>query len=111
MEILNKITEKTIYDIVYYQVATLLDESDYSAKYPLFYDWWIKKGDNTWGEESDNIWGYAIDLYNGHYITTINPFEYSGGYLALAKGEVDCVAAATNKIIEEIYENEDNMED
>lgn len=106
------ITEKAIYNIIYNRVAELLNESCGYMKFPLFNDWWIKMGDNTWGEESDNIWGYAIDLYNGYeHITTINPFEHSGGYLALAQGEVDCVAEATDEIVDEIYKIEDNKED
>lgn len=99
------ITEKEVHRIVYYQVASLLEEGSLSAEYPIFNDWYIKWGEND--NESDNIWNLQIWLYNGDtYIGCFTPFSYCETYAELAKGEVDCIEMTTNAIVDKIYKKE-----
>lgn len=99
-----------IYDTTYHQIVKLLEEGALSAEYPIFNDWYIKWGKND-DDESDNIWNLQIWLYNGDtYIDCFTPFSYCETYAELAKGEVDCVAAVTDDIVDKIYKIEDKKE-
>lgn len=98
-----KSKENALRKTVYYQVATLLEEGDYKAEYPLFNDWYIK-----WGRtESDNIWCKEIWLFNGEeHIDTCTPFCFCNTYAELAKGDIDCIQASTDEIVDKIFEME-----
>lgn len=100
---MEKSKEKALRETVYYQVATLLKEGDGRVDYPLFNDWYIK-----WGlSESDNIWSLQIWLYNGEeYIYSFTPFCFCNTYAELAAGEIDCIQATTNEIVDKIFEVE-----
>lgn len=100
------ITEQFIRETIYYQVATLLDEMDYLAVFPLFNEWYIKLGENN-ETDSECIWEIPILLYNGEtYIECFTPFEFCETYAELAKGDIDCIAETTEKILAKIYEYE-----
>lgn len=74
-------TIDSIKELVYDQLATLLENSDGRETYPIIDDWTIRMGDNDF----NYVWDYRIDLYRGkNCVGCFYPFQGAMTYAELA---------------------------